>query len=921
VFPHYSLHDESHSRTILERIASLLGPSVPKLSATDLWFLLEAAYLHDIGMVALDATKREDLTSTEFAEHLRELADGPPSDLNAAALRIQMADPSASPVDLLDKHIDLLLVYAEFVRARHSQRAANYVRDPLTALAVPSPRTTLLPNRFWVLLGNICKAHGEGRDFVMNLPPEENGIANELCHPRFVASLLRLGDLLDLDSGRFCPILNATLPRLPAVSASHKRKHEGVEHLLVTHRRIEIQATYSDVDAYLEADRWLGWLIEELREQLLRWDEIAVGMDIGSLPSLGKVNAHLRGQLLLERNARPRFEVDRDSLFELVRGGNIYEGAHDAVREVIQNAIDATLLRIAYDTKSSNTTFPGDPEDLRLALRAYPIAVTLNRAALPVETGAPIIWTLTIEDRGIGMRIDDTRHLLRLGSSHRNRSRKRLIHILPEWARPSGTFGIGIHSLFEYCREVFIKTRHPEDGNGLDISLTSDVLGGPVNAIVRDLRRTPDGFPRPVGTTLEAKFAVPFAPNRVSFGNEKHVRSAISEYDFVVSDEFPYVAARMRDEIEDMRTDSLATISVDGVLSNKPTMPEPIVGAREFDAATGMELRLFSTTLGDSMLLGRYRGARLGHIRHFPLLAIESNLHALDAKALLKISRNDLTSDGKATFVDRTADALRRIGPKWLTEARARVDGSQHAALISLYLYLSAESRSASGDDWRSATLSDGDTTVTLGQIASAKRLELEYVDSARLDYRGIRLDANTDRIKIENIDEGRTGQWLASLVSILFNVRKLELRGEFDYYVLEHASMEKEDVADDALRSWLKKGRGSSSVGRRQVLPCPHRFGNLAIAASGPMWGLDGADRLIGETIVSPFSVTREAVDVPEIEAYVRWIAKSRTASPRDCAAAALSFIEFADALVGDWGRKKLYDVSLLKTRLDAVR
>jgi len=60
-FPHYSRHDESHSRQILVHIERLLGPdNIAKLSPTDTWLLLEAAYLHDIGMIISDEQLKED---------------------------------------------------------------------------------------------------------------------------------------------------------------------------------------------------------------------------------------------------------------------------------------------------------------------------------------------------------------------------------------------------------------------------------------------------------------------------------------------------------------------------------------------------------------------------------------------------------------------------------------------------------------------------------------------------------------------------------------------------------------------------------------------------------------------------------------------------------------------------------------------
>ena len=60
-FPHYSRHDESHSRQILVHIERLLGEeNISKLTATDTWLLLEAAYLHDIGMIVSDDQLNKD---------------------------------------------------------------------------------------------------------------------------------------------------------------------------------------------------------------------------------------------------------------------------------------------------------------------------------------------------------------------------------------------------------------------------------------------------------------------------------------------------------------------------------------------------------------------------------------------------------------------------------------------------------------------------------------------------------------------------------------------------------------------------------------------------------------------------------------------------------------------------------------------
>lgn len=61
MFPHFSMHDETHSETILDNIVNVLGKDViERMSCTDLWLLLEAAYCHDLGMV-ITASKIQEI--------------------------------------------------------------------------------------------------------------------------------------------------------------------------------------------------------------------------------------------------------------------------------------------------------------------------------------------------------------------------------------------------------------------------------------------------------------------------------------------------------------------------------------------------------------------------------------------------------------------------------------------------------------------------------------------------------------------------------------------------------------------------------------------------------------------------------------------------------------------------------------------
>ena len=79
--------------------------------------------------------------------------------------------------------------------------------------------------RYKKLLADVAQLHGEGFDEVMKLHAEEDGVGNDTVHPRFIACMIRLGDLLDMDSDRFNAFSLATIEEMPESSKAHYDKH------------------------------------------------------------------------------------------------------------------------------------------------------------------------------------------------------------------------------------------------------------------------------------------------------------------------------------------------------------------------------------------------------------------------------------------------------------------------------------------------------------------------------------------------------------------------------------------------------------------------------------------------------------------------------------------------------------------------
>ncbi|WP_445147302.1 HD domain-containing protein [Dyella sp. Tek66A03] len=558
LFPHYSRHDESHSRQILINIERLLGDAVSSLTATDTWLLLEAAYWHDMGMIVPQQDIVDELQSGDFLDYLADLKRQPQHELFRFASSFDPSDLSKcfvgadTPTDALTRFTELM---AEWFRRKHPSRAEAMVRSPWASAGISSPRTELMPARLFRVLGRICQMHGASFDAVLSpegLPFKEAGMANEDCHPRFVACLLRLGDLLDLDDNRFCPVLQRIAGEgRPAISRAHEDKHQAIRHLRIDRNRIEVSAECQTIPGYLEAFKWFDWLKQEMHSQMAHWQEIAPSRELGLLPTLGDLTVTLSGELqILQEGRRPQFGVDEKSVMGLLQGSNLYNSAFPCIRELLQNAVDATLLSIW--AKESPKVTDGQwvsPSQCKLLQEAPLVRVELIETNESASEDDKAVWLLRISDGGTGISSADLLHMLRVGGSQTNRARQRLIRKMPEWMKPSGAFGIGLQSAFMLSESIVIETKSIFSNETLKLEMHSPV--GPNEGLVL-VRRLANDVAREYGTTVEIKLRLDRFARRwqiPAYRRDTLAASLVTSMDPLLDDTFPYDAGRMADEV------------------------------------------------------------------------------------------------------------------------------------------------------------------------------------------------------------------------------------------------------------------------------------------------------------------------------------------------------------------------------------
>ncbi|WP_434780845.1 HD domain-containing protein, partial [Acinetobacter baumannii] len=400
IFPHYSRHDVSHSRQIIVNIERLLGDKIKFLSATDTWLILEAAYNHDIGMV-ITQKQIEDMNTPEFEEFVLSLKASNDDNLKRFAKKWiknkALLPQKAAAHDFFHQYIQLL---AEWYRQKHPTNSAKIVRNPVEEIGLNSSRNELLPKRLFDVLADICKSHGDSfEDLKRALPKAEAGMASEDCHPLYVACLLRMGDLLDIDDNRFCPVMMSMCGHnLPNLSKAHYDKHHSIKHFRLDSERIEIKCLCPTPESYEAAYDWFNWLQQEYHHQTQHWDQIVPSKELGRLPTLMTPVVDIdEPYLILNQGRKPSFKVNEEAIFKLVRGTGLYSSKFDCIREILQNAVDSTLHRIWIEHKDEVQNLI--PTDLRLQeiYDNYKMTITFE----PKEENSNQ-WILKVKDQGIG---------------------------------------------------------------------------------------------------------------------------------------------------------------------------------------------------------------------------------------------------------------------------------------------------------------------------------------------------------------------------------------------------------------------------------------------------------------------------------------------------------------------------------------
>lgn len=273
---------------------------------------------------------------------------------------------------------------------------------------------------------------------------------------------------MDADNSRFEPTAELVTGELPQDSAAHKGKHEATIHLLITPEQIEYRADCPNHAVYRETRVFLDWLESELTFAAINWLNLIPKELGGTAPRLTKKELLLNGKPDIENTSDLRFGISQEKAFEIIEGSGTYNDKMIFLRELIQNAEDASKIQLWRDLQKRPDLYLADNADKNdlSHLQPYDIkseAFDSYKITVDMRQEHDEKFRIRIIDRGTGMSVDTVKQMCRVGTSyHQDKARRREIEAMPAWLRPTAGFGIGLQSVFLVAPVFTIYSRTEE---------------------------------------------------------------------------------------------------------------------------------------------------------------------------------------------------------------------------------------------------------------------------------------------------------------------------------------------------------------------------------------------------------------------------------------------------------------------------
>lgn len=318
----------------------------------------------------------------------------------------------------------------EFIRQTHTTRIETWIRnlDNLFEHRLSGAWGKALAHD----LAAICRSHGEGGDFIRSLETEATYFGSSRSNLQSVALLLRVADIVDFSAARAPTILLREKLIRSQVSRDHwDVKNEGISYTFDKTTANETVVRYS---AYFQNPK-LYFLfqdyLDEVDAELFLYNQFrATKNPANKLLSPIALKADRDGIRYDSTRFEPitglLFSLDQKRILELLMGIKLYKEPFACLRELYQNALDATRCMLAAEGSTA-----------------------AGRIEFGLQTDSSVDY-LFCRDNGVGMTRDIvSRFLLKVGNSYyQSKEYQRLAASWNDTFTPVSQFGVGILSCF-----------------------------------------------------------------------------------------------------------------------------------------------------------------------------------------------------------------------------------------------------------------------------------------------------------------------------------------------------------------------------------------------------------------------------------------------------------------------------------------
>lgn len=459
-FREYTVHDFSHVESMLADLEWIIPDSAKqKMTPADWLMITLAIYFHDLGLVVTEDefVNRDVAGFQKFCDEvLFTKDDGKDYKIKVEALGPELAER---------------FFYQEFVRFNHAKRIRAWIEGtPSNELGYAAAQRAEIEKLFTKLdpdfrkdLAMVCESHNldDLRDSAKYKTFKPYGSTpDETANLLYASAILRTVDLLQITKNRAPSVMFRMINPTDPISQIEWTKQNAVKGVFpkpVMDRNgvvdpnapphtVSVFAKFDNENGFFGLTSYLAYANAQIAETFAYVQKANAGItnkldfpwreiDDSQVEAVGFIPSPFE------------FQIDQEKILDLLTGHTLYNDSSVAIRELVQNSIDA--VRLQYKLNEGNSDTEGN------------IVVTWSSKDL----------TLTIQDNGTGMTQEIIeRHLLNVGSSRYQDPKFK--ETFPDFS-PISRFGIGVLSTFMVADNVQIVTFHQDEVLGRRISLRS----------------------------------------------------------------------------------------------------------------------------------------------------------------------------------------------------------------------------------------------------------------------------------------------------------------------------------------------------------------------------------------------------------------------------------------------------------------